>query len=320
MMRLFYKMYVLLLRGYRQLNAKLLSIRYGEKQVSLHDTLVLFFYHIRSEDLDTRASSVAFKFTLALFPATIFLFTLVPYIPIEGLSISVLDFIERSIPEQFYDVLHPTLVDIATRKRGGLLSFGFLLALYFATGGMTGLITAFNNRAHETERRSIWQVRWTATALTCMLALVFIVVVFILVLGTSILTFLDEHTFLTKGFTGVLVLLLRYFLVVVLFFVGISITYFFAPSVRGQWKLISPGAVIASMLCLLASALYSYYLNHFFANDRLYGSLAAFIGLMLWFYLLSTVLIVGFEINMSVTKAYKISKHNFFKRKANNTV
>lgn len=316
-MRLYYKLYVYILRVYKRLNAQLLKVRYGEKQVSLHDTLTLFFYHIRSEDIDTKASSVAFKFTLAIFPATIFLFTLVPYIPIEGLSTSVLEFIERSIPEQFYDVLHPTLVDIATRKRGGLLSFGVLLALYFATGGMTGLITAFNNRAHETERRSQWQVRWTATALTCMLAVVFIVVVFILVLGTSILTFLDEHTFLTKGFTGVLVLLLRYVLVMVLFFVGISSTYYFAPSVRGQWKFISPGAVIASVLCLLASALYSYYLNHFFANDRLYGSLAAFVGLMLWFYILSILLIVGYEINMSVTKAYRQSKHNFFRRKAN---
>lgn len=298
---------------YRWINRKLLSMHYGDKQVSLHETLMLLLHHLRSEDIDTKATSVAFKFTLALFPATIFLFTLVPYVPVENLSIQVLDFIERSIPSQFYDALYPTLQDIATRKRGSLLSFGFLLALYFSTSGMVGLMVAFNNRSHETENRSWWQVRLTATLLTVMLAIVFLLVVFVLVLGTIILDFLAEHTFLTTGITGFLILILRYLLVALLFFISISSVYFFAPTVRRQWKFLSPGAVIATALCLLASGLYSYYLNHFFASDRLYGSLAAFIGLMLWFYIVSLLLIIGFEINMSVSKAYQHSKKNFFR-------
>jgi membrane protein len=299
---------------YRWVNRKLLSMHYGDKQVSMHETVLLLLHHLRSEDIDTKATSVAFKFTLALFPATIFLFTLVPYVPVENLSVQVLDFIERSIPSQFYDALFPTLQDIATRKRGGLLSFGFFLALYFSTSGMVGLMVAFNNRSHEVESRNWWQVRVTATLLTVMLAVVFLLIVFVLVLGTLILDFLAEHTFLTTGITGFLVLILRYLLVALLFFISISSVYFFAPTVRRQWKFLSPGAVIATCLCLLASGLYSYYLNHFFANDRLYGSLAAFIGLMLWFYIVSLLLIIGFEINMSISKAYQHSKKNFFKR------
>lgn len=302
-------------RLYFILNQRLLNIRYGEKQVSLHDTIRLFIFHVNSEDLDTKATSVAFKFTLALFPATIFLFNLLPYIPIVHLPEAVLGLIERSIPEQFYDALYPTIKDIATRKRGGLLSFGFFLTLYFSMSGMVGIITAFNNHAHEVENRSWWQVRITALMLTFMLALVFVLVAIMLLLGTDMLNWLTRTTALTTGFEGWLIVIFRYVLIMLLFFVSISTVYYFAPAVRGQWKFISPGALIAAGLGILASGGFSFYLNNFFANDRLYGSLAAFIGLMLWFYVLSLVLIVGYEINMSVSKAIKITKRNFFKRK-----
>jgi len=125
---------------YLRLIAFLQRMKLGKDKVGLYDAIVIFIKKISNDEILDRANGVAFSFTLAIFPAIIFLFTLVPFIGTfypEVTTDVIIEFMEDMMPETLYAAADTTIHDIISRKRGGLLSFGFILALYLSTNGMS---------------------------------------------------------------------------------------------------------------------------------------------------------------------------------------
>jgi membrane protein len=127
---------------------------------------VLFYKGIVKGSITNRASSLAFNFFLALFPAVIFLFTLISYVPVNDFQDQLLGIIRNIMPDNAYQAARSTIEDIVKHKRGGLLSFGFILALYFSTNGINALIESFNQTYHSIETRSFLKQRVIALILT----------------------------------------------------------------------------------------------------------------------------------------------------------
>src|ERR1700744_993845 len=117
----------------------------GFKPMSLYTVAVFFFGEIKQGTLANKASSLAYNFMLALFPATIFLFTLIPYIPVKNFQGKLLELLYTIMPYNAYLAFQSTIEDIVKNQNGKLLSLGFLTALYFATNGVSNLMRAFNN-------------------------------------------------------------------------------------------------------------------------------------------------------------------------------
>src|SRR5690606_20916456 len=116
----------------------------GFGSLPLYTVAVFFFQEIASESLLNKASSLSYNFMLAIFPGIIFLFTLIPYIPITDFQDQLLNFINLVLPHNAYLAIESTLEDIIKNQNSGLLSFGFLLALFFSTNGVHSLMQAFN--------------------------------------------------------------------------------------------------------------------------------------------------------------------------------
>src|SRR5690606_15202398 len=130
------------------------SIRIKKRNISLYDILIIFIEKVRKDEIFERAYSVAFNFTLAIFPAIIFLFTLIPYFTIfPELEKRIRTFLQDVMPYSLYIAASSTIDDILSRPRGGLLSLGFFLALYLSTNGMDSLMQAFNKCYRTVERR-----------------------------------------------------------------------------------------------------------------------------------------------------------------------
>src|ERR1700712_3740271 len=143
--------------------------------LSLYRFLKIFFNNIQEDEILDRANGVAYNFILAVFPAIIFLFTLIPYITNYFPEInekSIMVFIDDVMPANMYAVVSSTILDIVSNQRGGLLTFGFVLSLYLATNGMMTLMRTFNACYRTVEKRNGFKMRLTATALTIMLAFV----------------------------------------------------------------------------------------------------------------------------------------------------
>jgi len=289
-------------------------IRFSRHEdVSLYRIVKRFLHNLQDDEIMDRANGVAFNFILAIFPAIIFLFTLIPYITPYFPEInreSILGFLESLaesglMPASMYEVASATILDIVSNQRGGLLTFGFLFALVLSTNGMLALMRAFNACYKTIENRSAVKTRLIATALTINMAFVLFLTVLLLVVGQLVIEYLltnfqDFAFFNPNQFQVGLIFTIRFIIIFVTFFLAISTIYYFGPAIHYNWRFFSIGSFIATLLSLAVSYGFSYYITNFATYNKVYGSIGVLIALMIWVQLITVVLLVGYEINASI--------------------
>ena len=283
------------------------------KQVLKHQipllTLMEVLYHqLKKDDISTIAYAIAFNFTFAIFPSIIFLFTLIPYIPIEALDDKILAFLADVIPSQMFDNMEGTISDIVSKPRGGLLSFGFVLAMYLATNGMDFLMIAFNKCYKTKDTRNYFVRRLISLGLTFLLVSILFTAIVLIIVGKFTINYLDENGFLAGEFSYYLLFTIKYVAVIFMLMVGLGVIYYFAPSIHKRWGFFSPGTLTATALVILVSLAYGYYFNNFSTYNKLYGSIGALIGFMLWLYFIALIIMIGFELNASIEKAHRLER------------
>lgn len=288
------------------------KIRFSKyENVSLYKILKLFIKNLMDDDIVDRANGVAFNFILAIFPAIIFLFTLIPYITPAFPDInnaSIMSFFGDLMPASMYEVISPTILDIISNQRGGLLSLGFLFSVYLSTNGTLALMRAFNACYRTIERRSGFKQRLIATGLTINLAFVVFLAIVLLVIGQLILNYvlshLQEFSWLNlDGFTVYLIFTLRFLVIFIVFFLAISTLYYFGPAIHYNWRFFSVGSLLATFGSLGISYGFSFYITNFGTYNKVYGSIGVLIALMIWIQLVTVVLLIGYEVNASIHNA-----------------
>lgn len=282
-----------------------------KQKVSLYAVVKIFFKNIKEDDVMDRANGVAYNFILAIFPTIIFLFTLIPYIrnivPVVNTK-SIMEFLGTMMPHSMFEVVASTIEDIIGNSRGGLLTFGVLFALFLATNGMMALMRAFNACYKTQEKRSLIRTRLIATGLTLNLALVLFLAVILLVVGQLVLDYILSHMpdfrwLNLDDYTIYMILVLRFVVIFIVFFLAIATIYYFGPSVHYDWRFFSIGSLIATLAILGVSYGFSYYVTNFGSYNKVYGSIGVLIALMIWVQLVTTVLLFGYEIDASIHEA-----------------
>lgn len=294
----------------------------GFKPLSLYTVAVFFFEEISDGTVTNKASSLAYNFMLALFPATIFVFTLIPYIPIRHFQDNLLGIMEQIMPTDAYSALRSTITDIVKNQNAKLFSFGFLTTLYFATNGVNRLMQAFNKSSLVQETRSYVRRRWVALVLTVVISISLLVAVAIMIAGHKILFFLQSHIASGAHAWYIIIAFLRWIIVVIIFFVTVSLLYRYGPAHKQRWKFLSPGSILATALAILTSAGFTYYINNFSSYNKIYGSIGTLIVIMIWLYLNSLIILIGFELNASIElskRSIKIVKPKFNTFKSSKT-
>lgn len=272
----------------------------GFGSLPLYTVATFFFQEIARESILNKASSLAYNFMLAIFPGIIFLFTLIPYIPIENFQQQLLDFMEVIMPENAFLTVESTLEDIIKNQNSGLLSIGFILATFFATNGISSLMLAFNKSSLVVESRSWGRQRLVAIALTLMIIIALMVGMTVFTLAGYVIGYLRENIEVNAAFWGFVVTASRWLILFGIYFFTVSILYKFGPASSRKWKLFSPGAMLATILAILTFSGFAFYINNFNAYNKLYGSIGTLIVIMIWLYLNSLILLVGFELNASI--------------------
>lgn len=295
----------------------------GFFKIPIYDVLVFVYRESQRFSLSIRANSIAFSFFIALFPAILVLFTLVPYfsgliyswLPGEEDYVTILvDEINRIIPgvdiqitnqEELAgsledNIFAETLRDIIENPRYGLLSLGFLLAIYFASNGMLAMMQGFEKSYAKTfKKRSNFRKRSIAIALTFLLGLLLFMSVVLVILGNSIINWLDAYVNF-DSFVHMALSLLRWTVVILLFYTGIAMIYRYGAPTHRRFSFFSPGTTLAAILSVLSSLLFSFYVDNFSQFNRLYGSIGTVIILLLWLQINAFTLLIGFELNASI--------------------
>ncbi len=278
---------------------KAIWVEYEEHYV-LCRIISILYQKIFQFDIDVRAAAVAYNFTLAVFPTIIFLFSLLPYMPIDHLDLKMIGFLKGTMPKNLQGDLTELISEIVNKKRGGVLSFGFLFALYASTSGIMALIRSFNLTYKTNENRGFFKERFIAVGLNFLLTFVLLIAFTVFILGNFVVKMLAKKDLIQYDFTFYITKSLTYLIIFSVFFFTISIIYYYAPAIHKRWKFFNAGSITASIMTILVTNLFSYYLVNFASYHKVYGSIGSLIALMVWLYFVSLILIVGFEINASI--------------------
>ncbi len=290
------------------------KVRFSKyENVALYKIIKIFLNNLDNDEIVDRANGVAFNFILAIFPAVIFLFTMLPYITEffpEINSQTIMTFLGEEIPPDMNVVISSTIHDIVSIPRGGLLSFGFLFSFFLSTNGMMALMRAFNACYRTTENRSAIKTRLIATGLTINMAIALLLAIVLLIVGQFALNYVMAHlpqfSWLDlNSFTIFLLFACRFLALFIAFFLAISFVYYFGPAIHYNWRFFSIGSMMATFLCLAVTYGFSFYITNFGAYNKVYGSIGALIALMVLIQIITTVLLIGYEVNISIHDAIR---------------
>ncbi|HNU14268.1 MAG TPA: YihY/virulence factor BrkB family protein [Chitinophagaceae bacterium] len=277
----------------------------GFNGIAVFDVVNFFIGQVKTIGMTERASAIAFNFVMAIPPAIIFLFTLIPFIPItDAFQQEMFSLIKDVIPgEKDNSVLIKFLEDFINKPRNGLLSLGFLLSLFFSSNAMMGIMRSFDKNYIGFKKRKGLQSRLVALKITMFLYLFVFSSVLLLVARGAVLEWLG----ITNETVLTVINNLRWLIVILLFFACISYIYRHAPSVHKKWKFINPGSIVATFLMLLLTLLFSWWVSRFGNYNQLYGSIGTVLIIMVLIFINSLVLLIGFELNVSISSLKKIA-------------
>jgi len=275
----------------------------GFEKVPIYDVILFFLKGFQKGALVTRASAIAFNLIIAILPSTIFLFTLIPFLPIPNFQTEVLLLFENILPENVYALVEATLIDVITQRSHGLLFFMFLATMIFSTNGVHALINAFNVSLHTFDTHS-WLAQRVVSLIFVFILVSLLGTAAILILFSKIaINYLAELQLFERNITYILIILGKWIIVLALLFFAISFLYYLSPAKRTKWKFFSAGSTLATILFVVSSLGFSAFVNNFGQFNKLYGSLGTLIVILLWLYFNSISLLIGFELNVSIKTA-----------------
>jgi len=263
-------------------------------------------------DIVTRSNSIAFNFFLSLFPTIIFLFTLLPLFPVSTDYLKIFQESTKGfLPEQAHEYLFNMLSGVVSTPRSGLLSVGFIFAMVFSSSGMVTLMYGFQKSYERVfKKRGYIKNRLLAIGLTILVAGIFMTSIFLIIFGSPLLHLLIDKTNLTS-YSALVFNFAKWWIVILVIYTGITLIYRYGSSMKKRIGWINTGAILATMLSILTSLIFSFFVNSFGRYNEIYGSIGALIVLLLWIQINVFVILIGFEFNagIAVNKEELFAEH-----------
>ncbi|MGV6828604.1 MAG: YihY/virulence factor BrkB family protein [Flavobacteriales bacterium] len=270
----------------------------GFSGLSVFDLIKTYVFGIIEGTFTTRAGSIAFSFFMALFPFLLFLLSLIPLIPIANFQQEFLSFIAGVLPPQTAGFFLPIIEDIAMNPRGGLLSFVFILTIFLMANGVNAIFSGFEYSYHVTINRNFIKQYLVALFVSIFLALLLLVAVIFIVYSEYVIATLKNKDILSNDVFWITTL--RYVIFVILVYFVVAILYYFGIKEGKTIRFFSVGALVTTLLFILTTYLFGIYIENFSNYNQLYGSIGALLIMMLYIWINSNLLLLGFELNATL--------------------
>ena len=289
----------------------------GFRGMGLYDVLKFFFQGLSDTRFSLAASAMAFNFFFSFFPTLLLLVLAISWLPDAGMDRYISDFLVEILPSETATIVDiENIVDVKNVRKAlkksvdpnrGYSLFFILLILFFALrGALRGIITmtrAFTKNDEAFRKRTMMQTYSTALMIFFVLGGLFLFSIIVLVFGKWLVMYLLNQDIISRGFVAFALNTLNYIISLGLLIFSVSTVYYLAPATQQRWKFFTPGSILASFLILITIVGFGWFFSNLGNFQTVYGSLAAIILLMLWFYYLSMVLLVGFELNAAIDQA-----------------
>ena len=280
---------------------------FGKLPLSWPELLKRTWVDMREDDVTGLAAQLSYYWFLALFPAILFVVALASFFPLTN----YLDDLSRGlgpfVSPQVLELIQDQMRRIADSDHGGLLTFGILGAIWSSSAALVSIVGALNRAYDITEGRPWWKVRLLAIALTLGLAVMVLLALTLVLVGPQAATWVADQTGLGASLKWAW-LVLQWPLVFLLIATAIGLLYYFGPDADQDWSWLTPGAVLATILWLLISLAFRFYVVTFTDYQTAYGPVGAVIVLLLWLYFTGLAILVGAELNAEIEHASPYGK------------
>ncbi|MBO9732011.1 MAG: YihY/virulence factor BrkB family protein [Chitinophaga sp.] len=274
----------------------------GFEGLPLYDVLKHFGQETKNRGLGDRARAISFNFLLAIPPFFIFLFTLVPYVPVKNIEPTLYDLAEDLTPNyNTYMIVRGMIHDFLYTHRNGLLSIAFLMGFFYSSNGVMGILRSFSKiQGAGFRKRKWWQNRLIALQLTAILVILLLITVTLIIAQGATLRWVFNHIGIKSNWLRNLIDIGRWVVIVMLFYSVNGFLYRIGAATTRRWKFITAGATVATVFMIVVTVGFSWFVNNFGNYNKIYGSIGTILVLMLWIFLNSLILLIGFELNASI--------------------
>ena len=266
---------------------------------SLYELFNLYFIGIIKGAISTRASSISFSFFMAFFPFILFVLNLIPYFPIDNFDQVFLSLMESLLPNESSSFFHDIFIDINSNKRSGLLSTTLIFSIILIGNGVNAVFEGFTDSYHVQFSRNLFKQYLYAI----FVGLILVVVVLFATFSSVLFNFLINQS---NSFISFLIFYIKYIFLIIIALISFSSLYYFGTIQGKNLKFISPGSIMTTILLFLSTYLFRLYIDNFSNYNELYGSIGALIIMMLFIWINSISLLLGFELNVVI---YKLKNH-----------
>lgn len=269
----------------------------GYKDLSLYTLSKIYANGLVKGALTARAGSVAFSFFMAFFPFLLFMLNIIPFIPIAHLNETFTLFMESLMPDSSKGFFMSIYQDIQENRHGGLLSSSFLMSIIFMGNGVNSLFSAFQGSHHVQISRPFVRKYLYAIFIGLMISLLLISSIIIYVFfEINILDNLSDQGIIENEFGWLKVG--EYVLLIIMTILIPAILYFFGTPGGRKERIFSTSVFITAGMFILSTLLFGVYINTFSSYNELYGSIGALLIMMLYIWVNSVILLLGFELKI----------------------
>jgi membrane protein len=277
----------------------------GFHGVPLYEVGTLFAKGLKKSSISLRANAITYSFIIAFVPAVLFLFALIPYIPVQNLQQNILSFLKEILPSSAFQTIYKTIEDILTNQQSGLLSVSFVISMYFASNGIIAIMNAFNQSSHSIETRNAFQKRLVSLLLVFILAINIIISAGAMAITSYIFYYMEAKGIIGDSITRFLLSAGQWVAILLTSLIAFSSIFYLAPAKRGSFPFFSAGSVLSAILSVVTFKIFVIFIENFSNVNKFYGSLGTLIIIIMWINLTALMLLIGFEINASIYMAFK---------------
>lgn len=276
----------------------------GFEGLSIYDLFEMYTIGIVKGALTSRAGAIAFSFFTAIFPFLIFVLILIPYVPVENFHDDFMTFLDSFLPPNTSEFFFKNIFeDIESTNRAGLLSSVFLLSILLMANGVSAVFSGFEYSYHTQLNRSIFKQYLYATGVAIILAmLVIVTVVVIAYFNIYVIQNLEDRGIIGQSQSQTGIVVAKYLFFIVMIYLVTATLYYFGTKEGRDSKFFSIGALFTTLLIMLTSYLFGVYIENFSKYNELYGSIGALLILLLYIWLNSIILLLGYELNASLQR------------------
>lgn len=271
----------------------------GLQGMSLYDVLEMYITGIAKGALATRAGAISYSFFMSLFPFILFVLNLLPIITFIEYEADVLPFLEDVLPSSTVTVFENTIANIFEKERVGLLSTSFVFSMFLMANGVNALFSGFQNSYHTKITANFVKQYFTAFCVALLLALfLFLAVIAIPLVEVYVIQNLEDFGVISNELLSMQIA--KYVIFTFMFYTIIAMFYYFGAPEKNSRKYFTPGAALSTVLFLVTTYLFGVYVENFAQYNELYGSIGAILILMLYIWLNSNILLLGYELNAAL--------------------